>query len=51
MSENFISQLYCNTRTTQVMGVLLLGRNKNKDLKELNTLETKSIEGEKKINS
>ena len=33
------------------MGVLLLGRNRNKDLKELNTLETKATEGEKKINS
>ena len=53
MSENYISQLDNVTQVNQEMKALLSGTNKDKEIlrKELNKLEAKFAEGEKKINS
>ena len=53
MSENYISQLDNVTQVNQEMKALLSGTNKDKEIlrKELNKLEAKFAEGEKKMNS
>ena len=53
MSENYIFQLDNVTQVNQEMKALLSGTNKDKEIlrKELNKLEAKFAEGEKKMNS
>ena len=53
VSENYISQLDNVTQVNQEMKALLSGTNKDKEIlrKELNKLEAKFAEGEKKMNS
>ena len=53
MSENYISQLDNVTQVNQEMKALLSGTNKDKEIlrKELNKLEAKFAEREKKMNS
>ena len=53
VSESYISQLDNVTQVNQEMKALLSGTNKDKEIlrKELNKLEAKFAEGEKKMNS
>ena len=48
VGESYISQLENNAQGNKYIKVLLLGSNKNKDLKKLKKLKAKFAEGEKK---